>query len=159
MKKLFRLLMVPSLLCAFALGQAQEKVLWSFAGYPTDGAQPADKLILDSAGNLYGTTQWGGTNANIYCTGCGTVFELSPGSSGSWTETILYNFCQSFDGNVCLDGAAPSAGLIFDQAGNLYGTTRAGGQPLIQEWRTGTCRTCRLSQVYASGSGVIRANS
>jgi uncharacterized repeat protein (TIGR03803 family) len=56
--------------------------------------------------------------------GCGTVFELSPGSGGTWTETILYEFCSV---SLCLDGAVPKAGLIFDAAGNLYGTTSGGG--------------------------------
>jgi uncharacterized repeat protein (TIGR03803 family) len=90
-----------------------EKVLHSFNG--GDGANPAAGLIFDAAGNLYGTTTGGGTS------GYGTVFELTPMGGGGWTETILYSF-----GNGT-DGAIPYAGLIFDAAGNLYGTTFGGG--------------------------------
>ncbi|MGA2695265.1 MAG: choice-of-anchor tandem repeat GloVer-containing protein [Terriglobales bacterium] len=85
-----------------------------------DGLQPFAGLIFDRVGNLYGTTFEGGRH-NL-----GTVFELSPGSSG-WTETVLYNFCSSRLGSRCFDGAGPYSSLIFDKAGNLYGTTVAGG--------------------------------
>jgi uncharacterized repeat protein (TIGR03803 family) len=96
-----------------------ETVLHSF-GHGTDGAYPAAGLVLDAAGNLYGTTQGGGIHS---CAGssCGTVFELSPNGSGGWTETVLHNF-----GNGT-DGTGPTASLIFDASGNLYGTTDAGG--------------------------------
>ena len=87
-----------------------EKVLHSFSN-GTDGGYPVAGLIFDAAGNLYGTTYRGGTY------GCGTVFELTPAAGGSWTEKVLYSF-----GNGT-DGAYPDAGLIFDAAGNLYGTT------------------------------------
>jgi uncharacterized repeat protein (TIGR03803 family) len=93
-----------------------EKVLHSFNG--GNGAVPVAGLIFDAAGNLYGTTYDGGTY------GYGTVFELTPNGSGGWTETVLYNFCSQ---TGCADGANPAAGLIFDAAGNLYGTTLAGG--------------------------------
>ncbi|MFZ0311870.1 MAG: choice-of-anchor tandem repeat GloVer-containing protein [Candidatus Korobacteraceae bacterium] len=86
-----------------------ESVLYSFAGRP-DGAFPYSGVIFDSAGNLYGTTYWGGADTNY-----GTVYELT--SSGSaWTETILYSF---LDGTVAQN---PIGGLIFDGAGNLFGT-------------------------------------
>jgi len=94
-----------------------EKVLHNF-GNGTDGYHPEAGLILDAAGNLYGTTYWGGNY------GDGTVFELTPNGSGGWTETVLYNFCSQ---TGCADGANPAAGLIFDAAGNLYGTTYGGG--------------------------------
>jgi uncharacterized repeat protein (TIGR03803 family) len=92
-----------------------ESVLYSFLG-DLDGAQPVAGLI-DKAGNLFGTTGFGGS-ANS-----GTVFELSPPSTagGAWTETVLY----SFQGGT--DGSLPFSGLIADPAGNLYGTTLAGG--------------------------------
>lgn len=92
-----------------------ESVLYSFQG-GLDGAQPVAGLI-DKAGNLFGTTGFGGS------TGSGTVFELSPPSTpgGSWTETVLY----SFQGGT--DGSLPFSALIADPAGNLYGTTLAGG--------------------------------
>jgi uncharacterized repeat protein (TIGR03803 family) len=79
-----------------------------------DGSSPNGNLVFDSAGNLYGTTLDGGAS------GYGTVFELSSGPLG-WTEKILFNF-----GNYA-DGQHPSAGLIFDDHGNLYGTTYGGG--------------------------------
>jgi len=90
-----------------------EKVLHSFSG-GTDGSYPVAAMIADRAGNLYGTARYGGAN------GQGTVFELT-NSGGTWNETILYSFAG---GN---DGASPSGTLVFDTAGNLYGTTRLGG--------------------------------
>jgi uncharacterized repeat protein (TIGR03803 family) len=78
-------------------------------------------VITDSAGNLYGTTQIGGTSQNCHALGCGTVFELSPNATGGWTLTTLY----SFSGRD--DGLGPAAGLVRDSAGNLYGTTQSGG--------------------------------
>jgi uncharacterized repeat protein (TIGR03803 family) len=86
-----------------------EQVLYAFQG-GSDGSSPSSGLIFDALGNLYGETEGGGN-------GNGTVFELSPNSNGGWTETVLYSFQG---GN---DGIAPSDGLVFDQAGNLYGTT------------------------------------
>jgi len=68
--------------------------------------------------SLFGTTVVGGTY------GYGTVFELTPGANGTWTEAVLYSFCA---GNNCPDGVGPSSSLIFDAAGNLYGTTAYGG--------------------------------
>ncbi|MGB6677132.1 MAG: choice-of-anchor tandem repeat GloVer-containing protein, partial [Terriglobales bacterium] len=91
-----------------------EQVLYAFQG-GTDGSSPSSGLIFDAAGNLYGETEGGGAY------GGGTVFELSPSSNGGWTETVLY----SFQGGS--DGSEPSDGLVFDQAGNLYGTTLYGG--------------------------------
>ena len=116
--------------CNISSGQ-QYKVLWSFGGAAVgDGSQPLDKLVADKNGNLYGTTEYGGTGPASDCgsLGCGTVFELSPTHDGTWTETIIYSFCTSYSGFLCLDGALPFAGLIFDSAGNLYGTTSYGGQ-------------------------------
>jgi uncharacterized repeat protein (TIGR03803 family) len=91
------------------------KVLHSF-GHGTDGAIPYAGLILDAAGNLYGTTELGG----IHGPDSGTAFELTPREGGGWTEKVLH----SFNGT---DGALPLAGLIFDDSGNLYGTTSEGG--------------------------------
>lgn len=102
-------------------GQWTEKTLYQFQG-GTDGSTPSSTLIFDSAGNLYGTTQAGGTGScNYGFAGCGTVFELSPNADGSWTEKVLYSFQG---GN---DGADPVAGLVMDAAGNLFGTTEDGG--------------------------------
>jgi uncharacterized repeat protein (TIGR03803 family) len=92
---------------------SQEKLIYSFNG--ADGASPVAGLILDAAGNLYGTTATGGAH------GCGTVFELFRDRNETWSETVLYSFaCGS-------DGALPEGGLVFGSAGNLYGTTLAGG--------------------------------
>jgi hypothetical protein len=96
-------------------GNWQEKTIYSFQG-GTDGAHPSGNLVFDAAGNLYGTTLGGGIPGNCYYqAGCGSVFELSPKSDGSWTETVLYRFQGS------PDGFRP-AGLILDAAGNLYGS-------------------------------------
>jgi uncharacterized repeat protein (TIGR03803 family) len=100
-----------------------ETVLHTFNG-GLDGANPSSVLTFDAQGNIYGTTQNGGS-AECGGTGCGTVFELSPGSGGTWTETVLYAFC-SLSG--CADGESPGSGpLVRDSPGNLYGTTRSGG--------------------------------
>jgi uncharacterized repeat protein (TIGR03803 family) len=98
-------------------GAWTETVLHSF-GNGSDGQAPESGVIMDAAGNLYGTTVQGGTNCSQ--SGCGTVYELSPSEDGSWIETVLH----SFDGN---DGLQPWASLILDAAGNLYGTTSQGG--------------------------------
>jgi uncharacterized repeat protein (TIGR03803 family) len=90
-----------------------ESALYSFAGpLVGDGANPEGNLIMDSAGNLYGTTSLGGTHTY------GTVFKISPGG----TESVLH----SFSGGPT-DGAYPQKGLVIDSAGNLYGTTSNGG--------------------------------
>jgi len=88
-----------------------ETVLHSFTGYP-DGAHPYAGLVMDSSGNLYGTSENGGTY------GSGTVFEIDT----IGIESVLH----SFEGGS-IDGADPKARLILDPDGNLYGTTFAGG--------------------------------
>jgi uncharacterized repeat protein (TIGR03803 family) len=98
-------------------GGWSEKTLVTFNG--TNGSLPQSTMVVDSNGNLYGSTALGG---NGPCTGtprgCGVVFELSPPSGGSsWTYTILYNFQG---GN---DGTGPGGNLVMDGSGNLYGTT------------------------------------
>ncbi len=95
-------------------------ILHNFSG--ADGALPAYGVAIDTAGNLYGTTQYGGTGGSI-CTGhpggCGLVYELSS-STGTWQERILYKF----DGVI---GAYPVSPISIDQFGNLYGTFTVGG--------------------------------
>lgn len=83
-----------------------------------DGAEPYAGLVFDSAGNLYGTTQFGGDLNSFYCggVGCGTVFKLAPGPNGKWIPAVIH----AFNG---VDGMNPLAGLMVDAAGNLYGTT------------------------------------
>lgn len=90
-------------------------VLYSFAGGP-DGVYPVAGVIADAAGNLYGTTQYGG-GVTCFGGGCGTVFKLD--TTGK--ETVLHHFTGG------ADGASPVAGLVRDAAGNLYGTTYFGG--------------------------------
>ena len=105
-------------------GAWKEKTLYNFCSLTNcaDGAVPLAGLVFDSAGNLYGTTGYGG-NSVPGCNGlgCGVVFELSPGSNGTWTETVLYNFQGGQDGSLS------ASTLIFDPSGNLYGTTGLGG--------------------------------
>jgi uncharacterized repeat protein (TIGR03803 family) len=104
-------------------GSWTESVLHRFSGSGVDGISPAG-LIFDHAGNLYGTTTFGGIAACYSNSGCGVVFELTPGSGGLWTESILHTFGGGADGgNPYYD-----ASLIFDQEGNLYGTTAYGGR-------------------------------
>jgi uncharacterized repeat protein (TIGR03803 family) len=92
-----------------------ETVLYRFTG-GVDGNEPRATLVIDNNGNLYGTTAGGGTN------GAGTVFRLAEQPDGSWTETVLHSFAAGSDGQI------PSGGVVFDSAGNLYGTTGAGGK-------------------------------
>jgi len=104
--------------CVFELSRNSdgtwiEKILHSFSG--PDGANPVASLVFDAVGNLYGTTAGGG----VYDSG-GVAFELSPSVTG-WTETVLHSFGNGFD------GWDPQAELVFDNAGNLYGTTQLGG--------------------------------
>ncbi len=87
----------------------------------TDGASPVGLPTLDAAGNLYGTTFYGGIS--LY--GSGVVFKLSQ-KAGVWTETV-YDFCSQMDGVYCADGANPTGGVAFDRKGNLYVTTFDGG--------------------------------
>jgi uncharacterized repeat protein (TIGR03803 family) len=97
-----------------------QSVIYTFAGQP-DGQAPGGGVIFDAAGNLYGVTSQGGTGTTGCYLGCGTIFELSPASGGGWTESILYSFPPT---GV---GIYPTAGLVFDGAGNLYGVTGEGG--------------------------------
>ena len=90
--------------------------LHQFLGQPSDGWFPnGGSLIMDSGGNLYGTTEYGG----LY--GFGVVYELSP-TPNDWTMSVLYNFTGLSDGGY------PPSGVVFDNAGNLYGVTYAGGE-------------------------------
>lgn len=97
-----------------------ETVLYSFKGGKQDGGGPIGALVFDPAGNLYGTTNGGGSQT---CNdGCGTVFELTP-SANAWTETVIHKFQSGWDGAVPYNVA-----LVRDQAGALYGTTLLGGR-------------------------------
>jgi uncharacterized repeat protein (TIGR03803 family) len=118
-----------------------EKVLHSFQNNGTDGYSPAAGLFLDTLGNLYGTTMYGGRNR--YAFSGGTVFQLIPKGDGSWTERLIYNFCSVLG---CQDGEVPAAGLIMDSKRNLYGTTMQGG---IKQERLGT-----VFELSPNGEGV-----
>jgi uncharacterized repeat protein (TIGR03803 family) len=100
-----------------------ETVLYNFCSLAdcADGQNPSGTLLLDSAGNLYGTTGAGPSNCADPAQ-CGVVFRLSPGSP--WQETVLHTFCQQ---NGCADGAGPGGALVLGPAGNLIGTTFIGG--------------------------------
>jgi hypothetical protein len=105
-----------------------EDILYEFSG--ADGSSPGGDLVFDKAGNLYGTTATGGENAPACAgsktagtyTGCGVVYQLAPPRPGKprWTQTILHRFTNA-------DGSQPSAGLVIDAAGHLYGTASNGG--------------------------------
>jgi uncharacterized repeat protein (TIGR03803 family) len=102
----------------------QETVLHSFCSLAkcADGSAPSSGVIMDSEGNLYGTTLYGGASSSGHgvTSGAGVLYKLDP----SGQETVLYNFCSL--GN-CADGALPSGRLLMDSEGNLYGTTIEGG--------------------------------
>jgi uncharacterized repeat protein (TIGR03803 family) len=101
-------------------GGWDQKILYAFKG-GNDGIYPEGQLVFDAAGNLYGTTYWGGNVGGCLYGGCGTVFELKHNSDGSWTESLLRNFANDkFGGDL-------EYGLVFDKAGNLYGTSWVGG--------------------------------
>lgn len=98
-------------------GEWKERALHTFTD-GADGGFPIGALVFDAAGNLYGAAEMGGTGVSC---ACGVIFELSPVSGGLWKETVLYNFTGG------IDGTYPDAGLAFDAAGNLYGSTFHGG--------------------------------
>ena len=97
-----------------ANGSWTETVLHSFQGGTSDGWGPQAGVIFDGQGNLYGTTEGGGSLQ------AGTVYELSHSGSG-WTESVIHSFDNDTEGSI------PYGGLILDAAGDLYGTTSTGG--------------------------------
>jgi len=123
-------------------GRWKETVLHSFNG--ADGANPASELIMDSSGNLYGTTVAGGDMSACLGYGCGTVFELERAARDRWKHKILH----SFKGK---DGEMPCAGLVFDGPGNLYGTTNEGGDFASQTCLGAGCGT--VFMLTPSGRG------
>jgi uncharacterized repeat protein (TIGR03803 family) len=104
-----------------------ETVLYTFKGKQyNDGDLPNGGLLIDSQGNLYGVTAYGGSGDCVLLgtnVGCGTVYELSPPQQKGdpWTETILYSFPTAKQGYL------PNGDLVFDGDGNLYGATEFGG--------------------------------
>ncbi len=119
--------------------QGNYSIIYSFGGPPNDGLYPYAPLLLAADGNLYGTTDQGGTHY------AGTVFKLTPTQSG-WTESVIYNFTGG------ADGADPSAGLIEDAQGNLYGTAGSGGSGygvVFELSRNGSGWTQRVLYTFA----------
>ena len=101
-------------------GNFQESVLYSFTG-GADGKNPYGGVTFDANGNLYGTTVSGGSGGVCSGDGCGVVFKLT-NNAGNWSESVLYNFTGGDD------GSGPGGGVVFDPAGNLYGTTPDAGK-------------------------------
>jgi uncharacterized repeat protein (TIGR03803 family) len=99
-----------------AAAQSSYKILHSFRGNPDGGGVYAG-LAIDGKGALYGTTCCGGAY------GEGTVFQLTPGAGGKWSEKILHSFCAD---PHCTDGELPMEGVVVDGAGNVYGTAGGG---------------------------------
>jgi uncharacterized repeat protein (TIGR03803 family) len=113
-------------------GSWTETVLHNFTGSPSDGANPYAGVVIGESGELYGTTEYGGTGSSFEY---GTVFLLTPpysvapystpeyaGTENVWSETVLHNFAGSPS-----DGATPLAGVVIGKGGVLYGTTYSGG--------------------------------
>jgi uncharacterized repeat protein (TIGR03803 family) len=96
-------------------GRWRETVVYNIAG-GADGDGPGGGVVMDKAGNLYGTTVAGG---DPNCD-CGVVYKLEPQAGGKWKYTVLHSFAG-------YDGAQPAANVILDSKGNLYGTTITGG--------------------------------
>lgn len=130
-------------------GSWTEKLLYSFSG-GQDGAWPYDEgVVLDSAGNLYGTTNGGGA----YGKGC--VFELIPQANGTWSEKILYSFQGQNDG-LALIGTTP----ILDSAGNLYGVAAQGGlhdYGVVYELSPGSGGNWTGKVLYSFAAGALGA--
>jgi uncharacterized repeat protein (TIGR03803 family) len=141
MSGILAVLAVALMLPTGTVAASKYKVLHRFTG--KDGALPSSDLIF-AAGNLYGTTYFGGAHNG------GTVFKLTPHADGSWTESVLYNFCQRGCG-----GYLPTAGLVFDTAGNLYGTTdEFGGVFKLAPNSDGTWTESVLTLMFRPSSGT-----
>ena len=108
----------PQTFCANPFCFWTETILYQFnpLNAPRDGYGPNGGIVFDSAGNLYGTTDMGGEGDQ------GTVYEITR-SGGGWVENSIFQFDSGPDGGI------PNAGMVIDQAGNLYGTTYQGGDP------------------------------
>ena len=111
--KAFRTAAIVALLVGASWATSSTQVIYSFAG-DDDGEYTDSDLVLDGAGNIYGTTVLGGDF------GTGSVFQLSPSGNG-WTHTVLYSFTG------LSDGGQPYKGVTLDAQGNLYGTAVVGG--------------------------------
>ena len=127
-----------------------EAIIHAFAGYPKDGGSPSGTPTLDSAGNIYGTTIYGGFGTCDSRTGCGTVWKLTPVTAGGYTEEILHSFNSGPGPVVCCYPIRlphyPWAGVVLDSSGNIYGTTAYGG----------TAAFCtKKGNAYLEGCGTL----
>ena len=131
-----------------------ETALYAFQGGTSDGEVPFNGVVFDSAGDLYGATNYGGAHS------LGTIYELSPAGTGGWTEKVIYSFAGGADGSY------PNGPLTFDTAGNLYGTTVLGGahnQGTIFElspiggggWTESVILACSLASGERPTGGVV----
>ena len=93
------------------------KILHTFSEANNDGTYPVGALTFDASGNLWGTTETGGSTNNS-----GTIYEFTPTAGGGWAYTLVYAF-----GNPTADVQAPFSGVVIDGAGNMYGTAYQGG--------------------------------
>ena len=107
-------------------GMWSETVLYSYGNNDPNGGTPWGDLLMDKAGNIYGTVSLGGRGIPGKGISGGTVIEMSQAANGAWTETILYSF-PMFGAKGGKEGTAPKGGLIFEAAGNLYGTAAQDG--------------------------------
>src|SRR5271155_4073578 len=132
-------------------GRWKYSILYNFQG-GKDGQYPVQNLTLDTAGNLYGATIYGGgfqgTCNDPFYLYCGTVFELRPPTkkSGQWKEKVLYRFKGVKSGQQSGDGANPNGGLALDSKGAIYGTTYFGGNN-----QKGSCE----GGVGGTGCGIV----
>lgn len=131
----------------------KESAIYKFAAKGTTGAFPQAGLIVDSSGNLYGTTAGGGKGScsNLGVSGCGVIFELTP-SKGGYTEKVLHYFGSSKG-----DGTFPAAALVASKTGALYGTTEYGGDGKCTQGPLPGCGT--VFRIFASGKGYVTAYS
>ncbi len=143
-REILAVLTLAVMLAAPAVAVSKYRVLHEFKG--KDGEYPYGDLIFDTTGNLYGTTYFGGANNG------GTVFKLIPHVDGSWTESVLYSFCSLKN---CTDGYLPTAGLISDSSGNLYGTTdELGGVFKLAPNQDGTWTESVLARMFRPSQGT-----
>jgi len=124
-----------------------ERIVYSF-NYYTDGGNTAADLAFDTKGNLYGTTPQGASSGKS-CNenGCGAVFELTHLSDGTWAETTIHIFTGGPDGGV------PTAGVVLDSEGSVYGTTQRGGAGPCLHYAEFITPGCGTAFKFTGGTG------
>src|SRR5208282_4515093 len=145
MRRKALVLLAMTLILATSAWAASEKILYSFNAFSGDGYYPYSGLVADAKGNLYGTTEAGGA-------GYGTVFELKL-SGKTYTEIQLHVFIAGVT-----DGAYPEySAMVFDKAGNLYGTTYEGGTAnagtIFELVHSGSTWTEKVLHSFAGSAG------